>query len=163
MYIFKLQHFSTSTGHKCLVATILDRAALEFWAKTMGVRNKLNNEEKQCAFLLCGYFLHWNVLNGQRDAWLLLYCILSDCVQWRSLHKGYWIIPWPTILLACEWSYPQAIKNLHILVHSGERSWGEGTVLAISVFGTRGILVNFGTINDDGDLEIGYRIKNTEG
>lgn len=58
---------------------------------------------------------------------------------------------------------PSGNKDLRILVHSGERSWGEGTVLAISVFGTRGILVNFGTINDDGDLEIGYRIKNTEG
>ena len=58
---------------------------------------------------------------------------------------------------------PSSNKDLHILVHSGEKSWGEGTVLAVSMFGTRGILVNFGTINDDGDLEIGYRNKHIEG
>lgn len=148
----------------CLEATILSRAALEFWTKTMGSQEQTEQwREAMCISPL------WILSALECTKWakgcmtaFVLYSFRL-CVQWCSLQEGYWIIHWTTIPLVCEWSLPSGNKDLRVLVPSGERSWGEGTVLAISVFGIRGILVNFGTINDDGDLEIGYRIKNTEG
>lgn len=171
MYIFKLQHFLTSTGHISraqqshvssgyLTGQSSSRVLNKDYGKSgTNPTMKRSNVHLSSADTFCAG-MYW-MGKGMHDCFcVVFFWTMCPVVQLARRLLDNTLDHHPFRLWM---ELPSSNKDLRVLVHSGERSWGEGTVLAVSVFGPRGILVNFGTINDDGDLEIGYRIKHTEG
>lgn len=132
MYIFKLQHFSTSTGQisraqQSQVSTgyHTGQSSSRVLSKDYGTQEQTEQwREAMCIsslrILSALECTKW--AKGCMTAFVLY--SFGLCVQWCGLHKGYWIIPWPTILLVCEWSYPQAIK-IYAFLYTVERGLGE--------------------------------------